>query len=70
VKLPDDHRDRMSTIKLPSPRSSLLIDLQFGKRIEVEALQGSVVRRGANGRAHTDQRRSTPPAHANGPVTL
>ena len=27
-------------------RSSLLIDLQAGKRIEVEALQGSVVRRG------------------------
>jgi 2-dehydropantoate 2-reductase len=30
----------------PSTRSSLLIDLQQGKRIEVEALQGSVVRRG------------------------
>jgi 2-dehydropantoate 2-reductase len=29
----------------PSTRSSLLIDLQAGKRIEVEALQGSVVRR-------------------------
>ncbi|MBI1875563.1 MAG: 2-dehydropantoate 2-reductase, partial [Acidobacteria bacterium] len=28
-------------------RSSLLIDLQQGKRLEVEALQGSVVRRGA-----------------------
>lgn len=28
-------------------RSSLLIDLQQGKRIEVEALQGTVVRRGA-----------------------
>ncbi len=28
-------------------RSSLLIDLQAGKRIEVEALQGAVVRRGA-----------------------
>jgi 2-dehydropantoate 2-reductase len=26
-------------------RSSLLIDLQQGKRIEVEALQGAVVRR-------------------------
>jgi 2-dehydropantoate 2-reductase len=33
--------------ELPPPtRSSLLIDLQQGKRIEVEALQGSVVRRG------------------------
>jgi 2-dehydropantoate 2-reductase len=30
----------------PSTRSSLLIDLQQGKPIEVEALQGSVVRRG------------------------
>jgi 2-dehydropantoate 2-reductase len=30
-----------------SMRSSLLIDLQAGKRIEVEALQGTVVRRGA-----------------------
>jgi 2-dehydropantoate 2-reductase len=28
-----------------SMRSSLLIDLQQGKRIEVEALQGAVVRR-------------------------
>jgi 2-dehydropantoate 2-reductase len=31
----------------PATRSSLLIDLAAGKRIEVEALQGSVVRRGA-----------------------
>jgi len=31
----------------PDTRSSLLIDLAQGKRIEVEALQGSVVRRGA-----------------------
>lgn len=30
----------------PSTRSSLLIDLTLGKRIEVEALQGAVVRRG------------------------
>ena len=30
-----------------SMRSSLLIDLSMGKRIEVEALQGSVVRRAA-----------------------
>jgi len=43
IKLPDDHRDRVHeyAIKLPaSTRSSLLIDLQQGKRIEVEALQG------------------------------
>lgn len=34
--------------KIPgSMRSSLLIDLQAGKRIEVDALQGSVVRRAA-----------------------
>ena len=31
----------------PSTRSSLLIDLEAGKRIEVEALQGAAVRRGA-----------------------
>jgi 2-dehydropantoate 2-reductase len=31
----------------PTTRSSLLIDLQQGKRIEVEALPGSVARRGA-----------------------
>lgn len=51
VKLPADHRSRVFeyAIKLPpSTRSSLLIDLSQGKRIEVEALQGSVVRRGAN----------------------
>jgi 2-dehydropantoate 2-reductase len=30
----------------PTMRSSLLIDLQQGKKIEVEALPGSVVRRG------------------------
>jgi 2-dehydropantoate 2-reductase len=30
----------------PGTRSSLLIDLQMGKRIEIEALPGSVVRRG------------------------
>jgi len=38
-------RRYMATLP-PSTRSSLLIDLQQGKRIEVEALQGSVVRRG------------------------
>ena len=50
VTLPADHRERVFeyAIKLPpATRSSLLIDLQQGKRIEVEALQGSVVRRGA-----------------------
>jgi 2-dehydropantoate 2-reductase len=31
----------------PTMRSSLLIDLSMGKRIEVEALQGAVVRRAA-----------------------
>ena len=31
----------------PSTRSSLLIDLEFGKRIEVEALQGAAIRRAA-----------------------
>lgn len=38
--------ERYMTALPPSTRSSLLIDLQQGKRIEVEALQGSVVRRG------------------------
>jgi 2-dehydropantoate 2-reductase len=44
-----DYLDKLNTYvaKLPaSTRSSLLIDLSQGKRIEVEALQGSVVRRG------------------------
>ena len=34
------------TVLPPATRSSLLIDMQMGKRIEVEALPGSVVRRG------------------------
>src|SRR5262249_13524583 len=38
--------DYMSAIP-KSMRASLLIDLQQGKRIEIEALQGAVVRRGA-----------------------
>ena len=49
-RFPDDHRQRVLDYlaKLPAgTRSSLLIDLSQGKRIEVEALQGSVVRRGA-----------------------
>jgi 2-dehydropantoate 2-reductase len=49
ITLPDDQRQRIEeyAAKLPpSTRSSLLIDLSQGKRIEVEALQGSVVRRG------------------------
>ena len=37
-------REYMTNIP-PSTRSSLLIDLQMGKRIEVEALQGAAVRR-------------------------
>ena len=45
--------DRFDTLKEymtnipPSTRSSLLIDLEQGKRIEVEALQGAAVRRAA-----------------------
>jgi 2-dehydropantoate 2-reductase len=49
IDLPADHLqrvDRYATALPPSTRSSLLIDLSQGKRIEVEALQGSVVRRG------------------------
>ena len=50
VDLPADFEERMRayTDTLPGTmRASLLIDLSQGKRIEVEALQGSVVRRGA-----------------------
>ena len=50
AQMPADHRDRVfeyATKLPPSTRSSLLIDLSQGKPIEVEALQGSVVRRGA-----------------------
>jgi 2-dehydropantoate 2-reductase len=49
IPVVEDYLDRINTYvaKLPpSTRSSLLIDLSQGKRIEVEALQGSVVRRG------------------------
>lgn len=76
VKLPDDHRDRVYeyAIKLPpSTRSSLLIDLQLGRRIEVEALQGSVVRRGANVGVPTPIMAALYAVlkpHANGPVAL
>ena len=50
AQMPADHRaivlDYLAKLP-PSTRSSLLIDLAQGKPIEVEALQGSVVRRGA-----------------------
>lgn len=49
VNVAADVRDRIATYTggIPaSTRSSLLIDLQAGKRIEVESLPGSVVRRG------------------------
>jgi len=49
IALPPDHRQRIdvyATALPPTTRSSLLIDLSQGKPIEVEALQGSVVRRG------------------------
>ena len=52
-------------------RSSLLIDLQQGKRIEVEALQGSVVRRGARVGVPTpimSALYAVLKPHANGPV--
>jgi 2-dehydropantoate 2-reductase len=50
VPLPVDLLERIATYVDDAPasmRSSLLIDLAKGKRIEVEALQGSVVRRAA-----------------------
>jgi 2-dehydropantoate 2-reductase len=49
VSLPADLTARIETYATalpPSTRSSLLIDLSQGKRIEIEALAGSVVRRG------------------------
>lgn len=49
VNVAADVRDRIATYTAGIPastRSSLLIDLQAGKRIEVESLPGSVVRRG------------------------
>jgi 2-dehydropantoate 2-reductase len=50
VPLADDTRQRIIDYMADIPktmRASLLIDLQQGKRIEVEGLQGAVVRRGA-----------------------
>ena len=49
VRLPEGVLDRVITYVdalSSSTRSSLLIDLQAGKRIEIESLAGSVVRRG------------------------
>jgi 2-dehydropantoate 2-reductase len=50
VKISDDRFDRLRAYMdgiPPTTRSSLLIDLEMGKRIEVEALQGAAVRRAA-----------------------
>lgn len=49
VDIPEEMEARMKSYGEALPgnmRASLLIDLSLGKRIEVEALQGSVVRRG------------------------
>jgi 2-dehydropantoate 2-reductase len=49
VDIPEGLEERMKHYAEALPgtlRASLLIDLSQGKRIEVEALQGSVVRRG------------------------
>ena len=50
VRLPEGLAEKFAAFVSalpPSARSSLLMDLQNGRRIEVEALQGTVVRRGA-----------------------
>lgn len=50
IPVPPGQRERITTYMNSVPatmRASLLMDLLKGKRIEVEALQGSVVRRGA-----------------------
>lgn len=55
----------------PTTRSSLLIDLSVGKRIEVESLPGSVVRRGAAVGVETPMMRALYAVlrpYANGPV--
>lgn len=55
----------------PTTRSSLLIDLSVGKRIEVESLPGSVVRRGAAAGVETPMMRALYAVlrpHANGPI--
>ena len=49
INVAADLIDKVSTYAAgipPTTRSSLLIDLSLGKRIEVESLPGSVVRRG------------------------
>lgn len=49
IRISDDIRESIATYTggiPPTTRSSLLIDLQAGKPIEVESLPGSVVRRG------------------------
>jgi 2-dehydropantoate 2-reductase len=49
VELASDFRERITSLcdgLPPTTRSSLLVDLTAGRRIEVEALQGAVVRRG------------------------
>jgi 2-dehydropantoate 2-reductase len=56
VDIPTDMEQRMKAYAESLPgtmRASLLIDLSQGKPIEVEALQGSVVRRGARARVPT-----------------
>ena len=50
VQISSDRFDRLKDymdVIPPTTRSSLLIDLEMGKRIEVEALQGAAVRRAA-----------------------
>jgi 2-dehydropantoate 2-reductase len=50
VDIPGDMEERLKAYAeslSATMRASLLIDLAQGRRIEVEALQGSVVRRGA-----------------------
>jgi 2-dehydropantoate 2-reductase len=74
IPLAADHMEKINTYVArlpPSTRSSLLIDLSQGKRIEVEALQGSVVRRGKNVGVPTPIMAALYAVlkpHANGPV--
>jgi 2-dehydropantoate 2-reductase len=74
VQLPQDVVSRIQVYAAGIPastRSSLLIDLSQGKRIEVESLAGSVVRRGAAAGVPTPIMRALYAVlklHAHGPV--
>jgi 2-dehydropantoate 2-reductase len=49
VMLPDDYAERFIALVTPFPawtKSSMLVDLEAGRRLELEAINGTVVRLG------------------------